>query len=123
MLSKCTDISVSFSALEGITTITVPAVIKDKIYVPALHVCVLLFTLQTAAVFKFSKPGFRVGILFWGGVSLTHHSGTTAEERGVKGQYRLSSAVKCNFTTLFNKLLVVIKYLTAPKYRTIQLSV
>lgn len=44
-------------------------------------------------------------------------------KKGVKGQYRLSSAVKCNFTALFNKLLILIKYLTAPKYRVIQLSI
>lgn len=43
-------------------------------------------------------------------------SGTAAEETGVKGQYRLPSAVKYNFTALFNKLLTMIKYLTASKY-------
>lgn len=80
MLSKRTDdLCVSFSALEGITTITVPAAIKDKLYVQALHVCILLFTLQTAAVFKFSKPRFRLNFGF--GCCVTHHSGTTAEER------------------------------------------
>lgn len=80
MLIKCTDDPcVSFSALEGITTITVPAAIKDKLYVPALHVCILVFTLQTTAVFKFSKPRFSVSCVF--GCCVTHHSGTTAEER------------------------------------------
>jgi len=44
------------------------------------------------------------------------HFGTTAEETGVKGQYRLSSAVKYNFTAVFNQLLTTIKYLTARKY-------
>lgn len=59
--------------------------------------------------------------MFLGVVSLTILAALL--KKGVKGQYRLSSAVKCNFTALFNKLLILIKYLTAPKYRVIQLSI
>lgn len=43
--------------------------------------------------------------------------GTTAKETEVKGQNRLSGAVKYNFTALFNRLLTKMKYLTASKYR------
>lgn len=89
-----------------------PPAIKDKLYVLALCVCVLPFAFQTAVVVKFSKTKIQ-SVFFKQRVNRC--SGSTTET-GVKGQYRLSTAVKYNFTALFNKLLSMIKYLTASKY-------